>query len=58
MTNVTYKSIVKVQVYSDNKFVGAIYEEDGKFRYYPKNSKDGGAAFDTLDECKKSIEAL
>lgn len=43
-------------VFLEGKRVGKIQQIYGKYRYIPKSSKAIGEPFDTLEECKKSLE--
>jgi hypothetical protein len=61
---ITYKHTIALQGKSDltrvflgNRLAGVIAQtRDGKFQYRPKGSKVYGDKFDTLAECKKSLE--
>jgi len=50
-----------VNIYTDmegtNRKVGEIRKDGVKYRYFPSNAKHGGKPFDTLDECKRSIDS-
>ena len=40
----------------DGKIIGEIKRFSNGWQYYPKNSKVGGILYDTLKECKDSLE--
>ena len=56
---ITYEWIKEklVAVFLDGKRVGKIGKaHDDKWRYFPKGSSTCGEPFETLEDCKKSIE--
>jgi hypothetical protein len=53
---ITYKQCKGfVAVYLEKKRVGAIRLNKGGYKYFPNGKKEGGAGFDTIRECKKSL---
>jgi hypothetical protein len=47
---------VGYKVKLDGKVVGEIKRLSNGWQYYPINAKFGGMIFDTLVECKRSLE--
>lgn len=45
-----------ITVKLDGKVVGHIRKGEDGFRYTPKGQRVGGEAFETLRDCKRSIE--
>ena len=45
-----------IEVYLDGKKTGTIRPVLGGFAYFPKGHKTGGETFETLEECKQSLE--
>ncbi len=59
---ITYETKLKnkkahaLRVLLDGKQVGEIRMFSGCFQYFPNGSSSGGEIFNTLEECKKSLE--
>lgn len=64
---ITYKPVntnERTNVYLDGKRVGVILKISDRtlisgygYQYYPANSEKGGEVFNTLSECKHSLES-
>jgi hypothetical protein len=58
---ITYNKIngkkYHLHVRLDGRIVGSIRPVLDGFKYFPKNSPNGGERFDTVEEVKKSLQA-